>query len=171
MALSVPSLPPEILNTTWRTSRKADKPKINAAVNSIKCTIASMCGIHIHTMSGMKKADIEIECESKYHAIVAALRLKYPDAVALHFIAHTNNKLIKLLDGNGIYRLSQRVRKTCVNSYNGHWLGSLDSGIPPSGRSWNWVRMRVLVLLHRELKKNTSTLPANQGKTNTCLCY
>ena len=106
MALSVPSLPPEILNTTWRTSRKADKPKINAAVNSIKCTIASMCGIHIHTMSGMKKADIEIECESKYHVIVT----------------------IEV-------SLSQCVRKPCVNSYNGHWIGTLHNGIPTPGRS------------------------------------
>ena len=161
--LSLPNLPVEMWSSNWRPDRKADRPKINAAVYSLKCVFAAMCGMHIHTRSGMKRADIEMECEVKYHELIAAARLQHPDAVAVKFVAHTSNKCLKLMDGNGIYRLSQRVRKICVNSYNGHWLGSLDGGIPPSGRMWNWVRMRVLVILYRELTKNTTNLPENQG--------
>ena len=126
-----------------------------------------MCGIHIHIRNGMKRSDIEMLLVwgkvPRIRRLAKALQQKYPDSIAVKFIAHTSNKRVKLFDGNGIYRLSQRVRKTCVNSYNGHWSSCLDNDIPPSGRSWDWVKMRVIVILYREWKKNTTSLPSNQG--------
>ena len=161
--LLLPNLNEELLSSTWRYGRKQDDPKINAAVYSIKCIFAAMCGMHVHSQNGMKKADIWIVCETKYNELVRALRHKYPDCVAARFIGHTSNKLNKKITGDTIYRLSQHVRKTCVNSFNVHWKGSLDGDVPPSGREWDWVRMRVLVILYREYTKNTQRLPENQG--------
>ena len=70
------------------------------------------------------------------------------------------------------------VRADCVNQYNPLWKSCLDSsGFPPSGREWQWVADRVLVMMWRQKIKNQDPLPANQGdliivyaRARVCLC-
>lgn len=166
--LSLPYIPQELLNKNWRVGHKVDKTKINNAALCLKAFLSTMCGIHLHTQPPMKKVDCEVKCERKYTELVQAIRSKYPDAVALQQIDFVDSKKIKKLDGAGIYRLSQVVRKACVNSFNRLWDGCLDNGNVPSGRGYDWVRQRVLVMLYRETKKITDPMPANQGK---CVCF
>ena len=148
---------------TWLPGKNNDDPKINPAAATIRATLTAMCGMHIHTLDGKRRHDIEIICEQKYHELVKSLENKYPEAVAMKQVAYTTAKKLKKMTGTAIYRLSQRVRKMCVNSYNIHWQACLQDGQPSSGRSWHWVKMRVLVALFWEQNKNTEPLPSNQG--------
>ena len=152
--LSLPKIPSELLNTNWRTGHKLDSPKINNAALCLRALLANMCGIHLHKQPPMKKIDCEMRCETKYHELADSLLQKYPDSVGVQQIKFVDSKKIKRIEGHSIYRLSQVVRKTCVNSFNIMWDSCLDSnGDIPSGRDYEWVRQRVLVMLYRELKK------------------
>ena len=159
----LPDLPVQLLQHIWRPRSRADRPKINAAVASIKCIFSSLCAIHLQEIRAFTRAEIHKLCESKYRELVANLKQRYPTAVAAQFLLYSTSKRKKLMTGQQIYRLAKQVRAKFLNSYNDHWLGSLDEGVPPSGHDWDWVRMRVLVILYRELKKNSTNLPENQG--------
>ena len=161
--LSLPALPSELLITTWRPNNKKDAVKINTAALCMKTTLCAMCGMHVHTLNGMKREDIESICEAKYFELVNALKAKFRDAVVLQYVGHVDYKKIRQMQGSTIYRLSQNVRKICVNSYNVKWNSCLVNDQCPSGRGWDWVRMRVLVQLWREANKNLDPMPSNQG--------
>lgn len=89
-----------------------------------------MCGMHVHTLSGKKKTDIEEICEVKFHELVVTLRTKYPDASVVEFVPYVTCKKLKKMSGNTIYRLSTNVRKICTNSFDKLWQDSLG----PDGR-------------------------------------
>ena len=64
-ALRIPAFPPEILLPNWRNNR-ADSSKLNTAAYSIRCTLASMCGMHVHRTGDKRKQDIWACCEEVY---------------------------------------------------------------------------------------------------------
>ena len=73
---------------------KIDDSKLHAASLCVRATLLAMCGMHVHTLSGKKKVDIEDICEAKYHELVAALKLKYPDASIVEFVSYVTCKKV-----------------------------------------------------------------------------
>lgn len=165
MALKLPDFPIQLMASNWvYKENKVHDSKLHSASLCIRATLAAMCGMHIHSLSGKKKPDIEAICEAKYHELVAALKIKYPDASVVEFLPYVTMKKVKKISGHTIYRLSMNVRKICTNSFGKLWEDALGPDrLPPSGRSWEWVSQRVLVMLYREKKKDDRPLPANQG--------
>ena len=166
MALKLPDFPAHLMVSNWvyKSSKLVDS-KLHSASLCIRATLAAMCGMHVHTLSGKKKPDIEEICATKFHELVAALRTKYPDASVMEFVPYVTCKKLKKMTGNTVYRLSVKVRKMCTNSFGKLWQDSLGpDGLPPSGRSWEWVAQRVLIMLYREKKKDDRSLPVNQSK-------
>ena len=169
--LVLPRFPTSLFDTrcVYGLNKKTDSKMFNDAL-CIKATFAAMLGKHIHTLSGKKRPDIEAICQKKYHELVDAAAAKYTDCEIVQFLPYVTMKKIKKLEGPTIYRLSQKVRSACTTSFNKFWEDCLGpDGIPPSGRQFEWVRMRVLVMLYRSFKKNSSSLPANQGLISYCV--
>lgn len=52
-----------------------------------------------------------------------------------------------------------QVRKQCVNEYNRRWDSCLVNGTCPSGKNWDWVRKKVLVMIFH--KKDGEQVSAN----------
>ena len=73
---------------------KVDDSKLHAASLCVRVTLSVMCGMHVHTLSGKKKVDIEEICESKYHEIVVSLKSKYPDVSVVEFVSYVTCKKV-----------------------------------------------------------------------------
>ena len=167
--LRIPAFPPEILLPNWRNNR-ADSSKLNTAAYSIRCTLASMCGMHVHRTGDKRKHDIWACCEEVYGRLLRAMQHRHGEAAVIKYLGHTSLTMVAKMTGEKIFRMSQNTGKTIVNRFNPKWRACLDSnGQPPSGKNWEWVRNRVLVMLYHESKgDNDTTLAANEGK-NKCM--
>ena len=164
MVCRLPEFPVKILNETWQNDR-SNGSKITLSALSIRCTLAAMCGMHVHKGPGKKKYDIWTCCADLYKQLTNAMKLAHPHASVIPFLDYTANTMVTRMDGEKVFRMSQLVRKECVNVFNPLWKSCLDdSGQPPSGKTWEWVRCRVLILLYRQAKKIETPLPQNAGK-------
>ena len=161
--LVLPMFPDIMMNEHWRFNNRVEKKKIHQCALSIRCTLAAMCGMHMHQNPQARSFDIHDICEHKYHELVQSLLTKCPNAKVCEFLTFTTLEKTKKMGGKNVWRMSQQVKKEICNRYNPMWQSCLSNDIPPSGRQWEWVRQRVLVLLWRALKKNTDPLPSNQG--------
>ena len=117
--LRLPHFHSNLLNSNWQQGRnRAEDSKINTAALSVRCSLAAMCGMHVHTTSGKKKHDVWAVYKAKYTELIRAMRHRYPDATVMEFIDWISyRKIKKKLNGQQIYRLSQVIRKACVNTY------------------------------------------------------
>lgn len=161
--LRLPDFPNKILNETWEKNR-ANAGKLNTAAYSVRCTLTAMCGMDVHKRKCMKKHDIWSCCKRTYIALVASMARKHPNAKVVEFVGHTALTKLAPMSGEKVFRMSQMVRKHCVNQFNPLWKSCLGpTGQPPSGKDWEWVRQRVLIMLYRQAKKDITPLEANAG--------
>ena len=161
--LRLPAFPPGLLMPNWKNNR-ADATKLNLAAYSIRCTLSAMCGMHVHTMGDMRKHDIFASCERNYLKLVAAMQNKYRDAAVVKYLGHTSLTKVAVMTGEKVFRMAQNTRKTIVNRFNPKWKACLVNGQPPSGKNWEWVAKRVLIMLYHESKGDTThELAANAG--------
>ena len=171
MSLRLPEFPSNLMNTTWIVQKREDRRKVVIAIASLRATMAAMCGMHVHTHPQMTSPQIHAVCLKKYFEVHAAMLVKYPDAVAVPYLKYTSLNKAKEIVGLSVYRLSQEIRKILVKQYNVLWQSCVGPDkLPPSGRSWEWVRKRVLVMMYRKLKKNEAPLPANEGSDEHVYC-
>lgn len=168
-SLSLPEFHRKLLNEDW-TAQRATSGKLNVALYSVRATLAGMCGMHVAKMPTMKKHQCWREVLKVYLDLVTAFRDRYPDAAVNEFIGHTSTTKITPMDGEKVWRMHCAVRKEIVNVYNPVWKSCLGpNGTPPSGKSWEWVRKRTLILIYRNGKKDDSPLAANDGMSCTIL--
>ena len=166
---TLPEFPPLLLTQGWEINR-TDKPKLNAAAYSIRSTFAAMAGMDLHSKSAKKGPDIHVTVRNAFNKLVEAMKTVYPDASVVQYIEYTTLNKLKKIEGRQIHRLGMEVRTACVNDFRPLWVSCLDSsGDPPSGRQWQWVADRVLVMLWRQKTKNKDPLSANEGTYIHCL--
>ena len=147
--LSLPDFPAKILNEAWVNNRQ-DSKKLNLAAYSVRCTLAAMSGMHVHKMGSMRKGDIHANCEKVYHQLVAAMQRHHRTAAVSEYVGYTSLTKVSKMSDDKIFRMAQEVRSTLVNSFNRLWNACLQDGKLPSDKTWDWVRMRVLVMLYTE---------------------
>ena len=160
--LRVPAFPPILMNTTWDVGNRVGRKKIQVAALSIRSTLSAMCGMHVHTTPTATSFQQHAICLEKYKKLLVAMENKYPEASVVPFLKYTSLTKNKEFAGLSIYRMSQQVRTTIAKEYNTLWTSSLGPDkIPPSGRTFEWVRKRVLIMLWRKGKKDNRPMSAN----------
>ena len=70
--LTLPLIPYKLLNRNWYYRKKEENSKIYLSALALRALFASMVGMHVHTLSGKKREDIHLICETKYHELVAS---------------------------------------------------------------------------------------------------
>lgn len=161
----LPDFPPCMLSRNWGELKREDKPKLNTCCYSIRGTLSAMCGMHLHTTTPTKAPNVHAICLQKYNELTAAMRMKYPDASVNEFIDYVTINKFKKLKGEQIYKMGLSMKTMMLKQFLPLWNSCLDSnGNFPSGRSWEWVRDRVLIMLYRRSKKDLTPLPQNAGK-------
>ena len=169
IVVRLPAFDDRFLSPNWPNNR-THSGKLQVAALSIRGTLSAMCGMHVNTMSGKKKQDIWEICARKYRQLVDELQHKYPDASVGEYLMYVALTKLSPMTGEKIFRMSQAVRKECRNVFNPLWNQALVNGFPPSGKDWEWVRKRTLILLHRQKKKDSTPLQPNDGSFYVCVC-
>ena len=163
MIVNLPDFPEMLLNRNWERNRTGS-PKLNTAAYSLRSTLAAMTCIHLNTTAPKKGPDVHRTCLIKYGELIAAMKVRYPDAAVIKYLDYSSLQQLKKLDGKQIYRMGLAVRTKVVNEFLPLWKSCLGpSGMSPSGRTFEWVMKRVLIMLYRRSKKNNDALPANAG--------
>ena len=163
--LPLPDFDINFLNTQWQLNRR-DSPKLNTALYSMRCTLSSMCVMHLHTTPTKKVSEAEATCAKTYFDLTRSVSIKYPDAVVCKYVEWVSTNCLTRMTGAKIMKMGQRVRTCLVNEILPLWNSCLDSdGNPPSGKDWIWVCKCVLIMLHRKSKKSTEALAPNAGQT------
>ena len=85
-----------------------------------------------------------------FRKLCSSFTSKYPNAVIGPFLIRTNRTTQEEVNGKSIWAAAGRIRKQISGEYTPIWNSCLDNGAPPSGRDWDWVRKRTLVLVFRK---------------------
>ena len=100
--LRIPAFPPEILLPNWRNNR-ADSSKLNTAAYSIRCTLASMCGMHVHRTGDKRKHDIWACCEEVYGRLLRAMQHRHGEAAVTKYLGHTSLTMVAKMTGEKFF--------------------------------------------------------------------
>ena len=147
--LRLPSIPNFLLNEEWGSDRKT-APLLGYALKTVKYLFYAMCAIHVHGKDSMATASILRLVQNKYRKLCDSFTTKYPNAVIGPFLKRLNRTTQELVNGKSVWAAAGRVRKSISAEYTPVWKSCLDNGGLPSGRDWDWVRKRTLVLLFRK---------------------
>ena len=99
MAVKLSNFPVQLMVSNWvYKENKVHDSKLHS-VSLTVIVYSRYIGRHVrHARSytiGKKKTDIEAICEAKYHELVAALKIKYPDASVVEFLPYVTMKKVK----------------------------------------------------------------------------
>ncbi len=135
--LRLPFFPDALLNTDWIVGNRSDRKSLGIAVASIRCTLASMCVIHVHSKVQMRLQDVHQLCMNKYKELIKAFMELYENAAATEFLEKTTLSGARELTGKNIWKIGCDARKSFVNFYNPGWkVGLGPDGSPPSGKDY-----------------------------------
>ena len=161
--IRLPDFPKKILNSDWSNNRH-ESFKLNISAYNTRATFSAMCAMHVNTLGTMKAQDCHSEALKAWTKLVTAFKRKYPDATVGKYLGFTSLNKITPMDGEKIWRMACQTRPEINNVFNPVWLSCLSNGKLPSGKDWEWVRKRTLILLYRRATKDETPLAPNEGK-------
>ena len=111
--------------------------------------------MYFHTTASTKGPDCHAIVLRAYMQLAKTMRIKYPDAAAMKYVDYVTLAKLKKLEGKQIYKQGQIVKTKLIKHMLSLWNAELGpTGCFPSGKSWDWVRKRVLIKLWRRCQKN-----------------